>query len=312
MQPGTYENLPIEEYHAAEGISRSGLDEIAKSPRHYYAKYLDPNAPKSETRSAAFEFGAAFHLLMGEPEAFKKLYAPEPDKGNHPGALVTLEDMKTHAVKCGTKKSGTKAEMKKALQAADAKAVFWDDVLAKASAGGKTLLSIADWDRLHAMQASVLAHRACAALLSTSAIKCEETFIVADPELPGVIRRVRPDARRTSDFIVIDFKTSESASKEAFRRSAYAYRYHVQAAYYLDTLTLATGIPHTEFVFIVVEKTYPYAVNVFVAAPKFVTHGRNEYKKHLLTYAECKSADEWPCYSTTIDPLELPDFVREL
>lgn len=55
------------EYHRHHAISKSGLDQIAKSPAHYW---LYKNAPR-ET-SPAMEFGSAFHTYLLEPEVFEK------------------------------------------------------------------------------------------------------------------------------------------------------------------------------------------------------------------------------------------------
>lgn len=55
------------EYHRHPAISKSGLDQIAKSPAHYW---LYKNTPRES--SSAMEFGSAFHTLLLEPETFTK------------------------------------------------------------------------------------------------------------------------------------------------------------------------------------------------------------------------------------------------
>lgn len=69
MKPGIYtsDQLSNEAYHAAPGISKSGLDLIARSPAHYaYA------APRTATR--AMEIGTALHCAILEPERFATDY----------------------------------------------------------------------------------------------------------------------------------------------------------------------------------------------------------------------------------------------
>lgn len=69
MNPGIYtaDQLSNEEYHAADGISKSGLDLILRSPAHYRF---------SEKREAtrAMEIGTALHCAILEPERFAADY----------------------------------------------------------------------------------------------------------------------------------------------------------------------------------------------------------------------------------------------
>lgn len=61
------ENMPNSLYHASEGISKSGLDLIARSPAHYrYAAKREP--------SRAMEIGTAIHTAILEPDRFAEEY----------------------------------------------------------------------------------------------------------------------------------------------------------------------------------------------------------------------------------------------
>ncbi len=48
---GLIDDLDIDAYHRGPGISKSGLDAIARSPATYFAKYLDPNRPPERDRA---------------------------------------------------------------------------------------------------------------------------------------------------------------------------------------------------------------------------------------------------------------------
>lgn len=67
------------EYHAdTRRISKSGLDLIAKSPLHYWDKYINPNRePYKETE--AMQIGSATHTALLEPEKFLRDYVAGPD-----------------------------------------------------------------------------------------------------------------------------------------------------------------------------------------------------------------------------------------
>lgn len=60
-------DMPNDAYHAYEGISKSGLDLVNRSPAHY--AYAEPR--KS---SRAMEIGTAIHAAILEPKLFEKNY----------------------------------------------------------------------------------------------------------------------------------------------------------------------------------------------------------------------------------------------
>jgi len=63
---GVYDCYTNAEYHAAEGVSKSDLDLIHRSPAHF------KGAEREET--AAMKFGSAFHSAVLEPEHFVSQY----------------------------------------------------------------------------------------------------------------------------------------------------------------------------------------------------------------------------------------------
>lgn len=66
MKPGIYYDLSNEDYHAAPGISVSGLKAILRSPAHF------KSAEHQSTR--AMEIGSAIHCAALEPERFAEMY----------------------------------------------------------------------------------------------------------------------------------------------------------------------------------------------------------------------------------------------
>lgn len=67
---GIYPDIPNNEYHASYGISKSGLDNIDRSPKHYQWR---KNNPQEQTD--AMLIGSALHTLVLEPEKFNVEYA---------------------------------------------------------------------------------------------------------------------------------------------------------------------------------------------------------------------------------------------
>lgn len=70
--PGIYD-ISNQEYHDSAGISRSSIKEFAKTPRHYWNKYLNPRYIKQQ-QSNEMIFGSAFHCYVLEYEKFCSEY----------------------------------------------------------------------------------------------------------------------------------------------------------------------------------------------------------------------------------------------
>ena len=138
--------------------------------------------------------------------------------------------------------------------------------------------------------------------------KSEESYFWTD-SVTGIECKCRPDYLRP-DGIVVDLKTTENASPEKFVKSAYDYRYYVQAWWYLHGLKQC-GIDAHDFIFIAVEKKPPYAVCVYAADDLMLQLGEREAVENLRTYAECEKSGIWYGYEKEpeIHSLSLPDWV---
>ncbi len=127
IEPGVYLNISNDAYHKSEGVSKSGLDLIAKCPAKYKHRYIDGNHPPP---TKALKVGPAFHTAILEPEKFDAefLVAPKIDKRTKAG----------------------KEE--------------WEEFQAEAE--GKTVLEIEDYDQIIMMARSVRQHPIASQLLS--------------------------------------------------------------------------------------------------------------------------------------------------
>ena len=257
-----------EDYHKdVTRIGKSGLDLIAKSPAHYYAKYLDPNRQPEEP-TAALRLGTAVHHAVLEPDEFKRRYRILPELN----LRATVDKMKLQE-----------------LQQA-------------AIANGWTLVSAEDYALCEAMRDSVRRHPAAAKLLAKG--MAEQTFYATEPTT-RVETKIRPDWLSDLDLIV-DLKTTEDASPTGFAKSVFNFRYHVQAPFYLDNYKHATGHQMRGFIFIAVEKKPPYAVAVYHVPSDVLELGRKRYLQDLEVYARCKETNYWPAYSDNVQTLQLP------
>lgn len=124
-------------------------------------------------------------------------------------------------------------------------------------------------------------------------------------EMDGVHCKARPDIIHPNGMI-LDLKTTDSAQPLDFQRTIAKYRYHVQAAWYLDGISKAIGHKFDQFCFIAIEKKPPFAIAIYVATPSMLAEGRQTYMQNFETYAKCLRTDIWPSYPTEVQPIDLP------
>jgi len=265
-----------EEYHADRSrISKSGLDKIAKSPAHYYAQYLDPNA-KPDEKTDALILGSAVHSAILEPDDFKGRYA-------------TINDTKIINEIGGAKpRSTTKYKEWYAEQLS--------------IVGNKEIISLSDYNYCLLIRDKVRSHPTASVLLASG--YAEQTFLFDEP-ISGAPAKIRMDWLNLQNGVIVDIKTTEDASPRGFARSVEKYRYHVQDAFYSDGLYQAEGIQIDGFVFIAVEKQQPHNIGVYVLPAGGTQKGRELYQDNCVTYAECLQSGIWPGYSDKIEELKL-------
>lgn len=257
-------------YHAHAAVSKSHLDLIARSPLHYWARYLDPNREVPEP-TAAMRIGSALHTLVLEQDTFEERYitAPQVDRRTKDGKARWAEF--------------------------------------EVEAGDRELIAADDRAMISRMAEAVWSHPAAAALLNWHG-KAETTHMWVD-QATGQACKCRPDWRTDDHRLIIDLKTTEDASPAGFRKSIANYRYHVQASWYLDGIEQATGTRPDQFLFICVEKKPPYAVAVYAASPVMIMIGAETAARDLGVLVTCKQSGRWPGYSDQIEPISLPPWM---
>lgn len=173
--------------------------------------------------------------------------------------------------------------------------------------GGDYVLTGPESAHIDGMQACVMADTHARALLTGDGYR-EASLFVRDP-ITGVCVRVRYDFM-PADFSrpIVDLKKTRDCRSDAFVRSVANYRYHVQAALYVDAWQWATGETRP-FVMLAIEETLPHALKPYLMGSESLALGRKLYRENLATYAECVQSKYWPAYNTEPETLELPDWV---
>ncbi len=285
------------DYHASTAISKSGLDLIAKTPAHYYERYLRPDRVALPD-SPALIFGSAFHTILESEDLFLEEYI-----------LVEKFDRRTKIGKAAAEEF-------------------------ESHANGKIILDPDDWDRLHRMRDKLYSRVSMRTLLE-GGVEAEPSYYWDQHSIKTEATaeaRCRPDLIATSRDYVLDFKTTVSAKREDFEKSCANYRYHVQAAWYLHGASQVTASPIQTFFFVAVEKEAPFAVQIFEAPIDFIRRGWELAQRDFDTYAKCladtekslKSIPEgahpktfelararcWPDYPDEISTLTLPPWSK--
>lgn len=124
----------------------------------------------------------------------------------------------------------------------------------------------------------------------------------------GELCKCRPDwtSPAGSGVILIDGKTCQDASSEGFGRAIWNMDYHLQAAWYSDGFEAATGHRVHGFVFAAVENTWPHQAAAYMLGDDVLDKARQENRRLLDLYAECKSTNIWPGYQQGIQAIQLP------
>lgn len=228
-----------------------------------------------EEPTPALLFGQAFHKLALEPETFLDEFAVAP-----------VVDRRATAGK-----------------------QQWAEFLDAST--GKTVISAEMYEQAAAMVESLESIPFAVQLLGGAR---ETPYFWVDKDT-GEQCKCRTDClcEKFSKPIVVDLKSANDASTEAFSRDAIKYGYDLQAAMYSDGA--AANIGQTPlFVFIVVEKNPPYAVNILQADDLFVRRGRLLFRELIGEYHYCKQTGDWYGYlgrENQINNLRLPAWLEK-
>ena len=177
----------------------------------------------------------------------------------------------------------------------------------EAYAAGVIPILVGDFAQIKAMSDAVLAHPVAGKLIDDSVGEAEVSLLADDPDT-GLRIKARPDwsTERDGRLWLVDLKTTQTAEPRAFARKAADYRYHLQAAWYVQVAALLNLDPCAAFVFVAVEKEPPYLVSVTEWDGEAMTEGARLMREAIDTYALCKESDFWGGYPEGITPMYLP------
>lgn len=296
---GKIKGLPIEEYHAADALSHSKLEDFRKRPSYFFKKHIAKTIEREDTASTIIGNAAHCLILEGEVE-YAKRYAAMPE---------TTPDGKPF-------RRGTKA---------------WDAAVAALPAG--VCILKADDDALNRrLRDSVLQNDVARAILSDPGFEPEVTWRIQLSN--GVVLQCRTDGwigsiteataaalvgqdihASAGQSLVADLKTCGSLSDDdigSFTRNAQGFGYHRQDPFYRQIVAAVQGVQPL-FVFMACEKAEPFETACFALDDEALRIGQQENAEDLPNLLECHRIGQWPGKpQSSVVRLSLPEwYVRK-
>ena len=248
------------EYDAMQGVRRSDLWHIHKSPAHmkYFMDHHEQDSP-------ALVFGRAYHKwILENGTFFDEFYViPSVNKRTKEGRAELERIAAENAGKTGLDADDfeTIKEMAAALDANPETAAYKE-------------------------------------LIASGNARTEVPFVWIDSDT-GEMCKCKADMIIDERAEIVDFKTALSCEDGAFERAALKYGYAYQAAFYTEGVDICTMEKHA-FTFIAQEKNPPYAARIYECDEGFIDEGRTMFHLFLRRFHNCRMAEEWPGYDSQL------------
>lgn len=303
-EPGAYDHVPEDEYHAwsgcfsksrlwpmVTGFATGGLLELCPAKLKHHLEHGFPH-------SDAFTVGSALDCLLLEPREFDHRFI----MARSCGAIMKSGDRKDEP--CGAPGKGlVDGEWRCGKHGGKA-----DSIPAE-----QTLLDHIEMSKVRAMGRSARSHDILGRYLSEP----HEPQVAVVGEIFGHTFKGRFDLLRRDDGdgLVVDLKKSRSPQPHLFQRQAWQLGYHVQAFIYM-TLAHQHDLIGDEarFHFAVVGDSSLYGsgrdavhpVYIYEASDEFLAAGRQHCEQLVQTFNWCVANHEWPTPDAITHELDPP------
>lgn len=244
------------EYNEHPGVRRSDLFKISESPEKYKYAIEHPIEP-----TPALVFGSACHKYILEPDGWSDEYAIAPNV-----------DKRTKAGK-----------------------ELWETFCTANE--GKTAVSEDQFRIIAEMDEALKAVPMAEQLIHENNGETETPFFWTDKDT-GELCKVKLDrlVEIEGRYVVVDYKTAQSAQTDKFVHSMIKFGYCLQAAMYTEGVMVCKELDYRpDFIFVVQEKDEPYSVNViYVPSDSSVMqYGIDQFREYIGILHQCKELDNW-------------------
>jgi|TARA_R100001163_G_scaffold12521_2_gene11639 hypothetical protein len=170
-------------------------------------------------------------------------------------------------------------------------------------AAGQIAITQTQWNKAMGFRLALAQNPLASFFLSSGE---PEVSIFSEDEETGLAIKGRLDWIQPNGTIV-DLKTvgAGKASPKEFAKQVASFKYHVQAAHYLE---LAQA---DRFVFIVVEREAPFLISCVELDQAALIEGENIRRRALRLVADCELSGDWPGYTPELQTLSLPSWAFE-
>lgn len=253
-------------------LSQSKLKELKKSPKHLWAKYLDP-LREVEKVTDEMKFGKALHTYLLERKEFENNFviAPKIDKRTKEG-----------------------------------KAQYAELVI---NSVGKEIIDEVDYILIQKMVASFYSKKMSKILECKGLF--EHELYWQDAEF-GIDCKAKIDFyiepnNIFTNGLIIDVKTTQDATADVFMRSIDKYGYYNQAGFYCNAIKdIYKTADYPKFIIIAMEKEAPFEIGFYELDNMAVELGIEENKRLMRLYKECDSKGDWYGYPDELQSIGLP------
>lgn len=298
--------LSNEQYHAEQDhVSGSSLCTLL---------FTAPAKLKFGERKDAshFIFGTTAHTNILEQERFDAEFIRLPEQSEFKDLITSEAGIKSFLKAEGVAGYSTKPldELLKMVDATGKNPPIWHRILAdiEKEAKGRTIVPGKDFDKVQAMRDVILNNGPMREVVQSGTPELS-IFTV----LNGVPVKVRID-RVTSDYCIVDYKSTKDARAKEFGRHAFNLGYYLKMALQRDVFEQAYGKAPTAVKLLAQEKEAPYLAKLYRMTDWQLEIGRQQYRAALDLYASCVASNTWPGLglSNQEEELHTPDFVKSM
>lgn len=269
-------NLPNEEYHKIDAISKSRLSDASISMLKYFDSHIAPQTAEDEDETPAqkknLTFGSALHCRILEPERYEEEYliVPKVDKRTKQGK----EDFAHYEDRC--------------------------------AAEGKTMILDKDAAKCEIIAKKIHEHPVAGKLIGASTLK--ETSIFWEDPVTGEKCKCRPDTILLGNGIILDTKSARGVEEFQIEGENWERRHHFSPAHYGMGVEIALGVVINAYIFIASEKVRPFDTQLYIFDDLSLQAGQQHVRSLINQISECKKTGIWPGRSPDIKTIGLPRY----
>lgn len=297
---GIFPDLDYATYRSIPAINISTLAWADESAAHLKAA-IDGTMDKKESEDLAY--GTALHARVLEPEFYYKRYVVSMPCS----AILKSGDRKGLA--CGERGRYLVGEQ-------------WFCGKHASAGSNQASLTISEETARSIEMAfdRISAHPIVRLVNQRGAFECTICFTISDMGLHScpldakvrLDKLILPTDRWPCTILDLKKVGHGAANQDDVENSIWRWKYDAKAAFYVDAVQRICGY-NARFVWIFIEDSPPYTINVMEADRETIEIGRQRYQSWLGKYVVGKLSGEWPGHTdgTTIKRGGLPEHVRK-